>query len=138
MKRTVILALISVVAFAIFAALSPSGENNAISTNPPQEEALDLGFPDDVQTFLENTCFPCHTAEAKSAKAKLKLNFSKWADLSDTKKIKKLDKICKTIEGEDMPPKKFIDNYPDRKPTKEDAEMICKWVTEESDKLMGE
>ncbi len=138
MKRKTVFALISVAAFIVFAALSPSSQNNPKLTDPPQEKAPDLGFPADVQDVIMKSCYGCHNDDAKSVKAKMKLNFSKWDGLKDTKKIKKLDNICKTMEERDMPPKKFLNKYPDRKLSDEEIKLVCKWVDDEINKIMGE
>ena len=37
-----------------------------------------------------------------------------------------------------MPTEKYLSYYPDRKLTPDQIKMICKWVDEESGKLMGE
>ena len=44
---------------------------------PMPEDDLYLGWPEEVMTLLERSCFDCHTAESGNVKAKGKLNFSK-------------------------------------------------------------
>ena len=112
---------------------------------PPKNESFvskadipELGFPGEVQEILKTSCFDCHIADAKSSKAKMKLNFSKWENLSNSKKINKLDKISKDVTEGKMPTKKYLKKYPDRKLSKEEIDIIKKWVQAETSKLMGE
>jgi hypothetical protein len=74
----------------------------------PQEEELDLGFPEEVMTILETSCFDCHTAGSKNDKAKTKLNYSKWSELKASKKIGKLDATCEEVQEGNRPPEKGI------------------------------
>lgn len=107
-----------------------------INPNPPQEKLAD--FPEDVQKILETSCYDCHSAAASNVKAKSKLNFSKWADYSDSKKVGKLESINETITEGDMPPRKYLEKYPDNGMDQEQKDIIGKWVVETSSKLMGE
>lgn len=105
---------------------------------PVPEDELALGFPEDVMDIMERSCFGCHTAESSNKKGKFKLNFSKWDDWKTSKKIGKLDKICEEVKEGEMPPEKFIEKYPDRELSENEAEIICNWVDKEVDNLIGE
>jgi len=107
-----------------------------LNTNPPQEKVAD--FPEDVQKILETSCFDCHSEAASHAKAKSKLNFSKWAKYSDSKKVGKLESINEVITEGDMPPQKYLNKYPDNSLSQDKKDIIGKWITETSSKLMGE
>ncbi|MFO7615245.1 MAG: heme-binding domain-containing protein, partial [Bacteroidales bacterium] len=115
----------------------PSCKIAASTGNPPQEE-LSLGFPQDVAKLLEHSCYDCHINSSKNAKAKTKLNFSKWNDLSNARKIARLDDICKTLNEGEMPPSRYLSKNPDRALDKAQKELLCKWTEEEIDKIMGE
>jgi hypothetical protein len=105
--------------------------------NNPQEKPASA-FPEDVEKVLQTSCFDCHTDAASNAKAKMKLNFSKWGELSDSKKIGKMESISEVIKKGDMPPGKYLEKYPDHALNPEQKSLIDTWVTEESKKLMGE
>lgn len=112
---------------------------------PPKNELFiskadipELGFPNEVLEIFKTSCFDCHIADAKSSKAKMKLNFSKWENLSNSKKINKLDKISKDVTEGKMPTKKYLKKYPDRKLSQEEIDIVKKWVKTETSKLMGE
>ena len=130
----------TVLVAAVFAAMAfnfPSDIHSGKSTNPPQEQVAQ-DFPEAVQKVFETSCFDCHGDAASNAKAKMKLNFGKWSDMSDAKKVGKMQDIQDVVTKGDMPPKKYRENYPDRVPGQEQKDIISKWVTEESAKLMGE
>lgn len=132
MKKSILLSIGIIAASAVVMAFS-----SPILTNPPQDKAPAL-FPEDVQKALETSCFGCHTDAASNAKAKLKLNFSKWSEMSDAKKVGKMEEINDEIKGGNMPPEKFLSNYPDKALTQEQKDLINKWVAEESAKLLGQ
>ena len=110
-----------------------------VSNSPvaPQDKAkLEIGAPEDVTAVIENSCFGCHNDGSQNEKSKAKLNFSKWNDMDNVKKISALNEITEVIKKEEMPPAKFLANYPDKKVSKEQAELINKWADEYSSKLM--
>ncbi len=99
-------------------------------------DELNLGFPEDVHTILETSCFDCHTAESKKNYANKKLNFREWTNYDDVKKIAKLNDICEEITEGKMPTKKYLEQYPNRKLNAEQVTLICKWTEEEGNRLM--
>lgn len=123
--------VLAVMAFN-YPSLSVSGKN----INPPQEKVIRV-FPDTVQKVLETSCFDCHGATSSNTKALAKIDFSKWNDLPAAKKIGKLQDVIDVVNKGDMPPLKYVTNYPDRAPGKEQKDIIIKWANEESDKLMS-
>lgn len=134
MKKLILSVLVTfVAAFAMMAFTNPK----ITGFNAPQEKATAV-FPEDVQKVLETSCFDCHTDAASNSKAKMKLNFSKWSELSDSKKVGKMEGISEVIKSGDMPPGKYINNYPDKALSQEQKDLISKWVTDESAKLMGQ
>lgn len=106
---------------------------------PQQEETkkkLELGFPENVDKIMENSCYGCHTNGARSEKALNKLNFSNWNESSTGKKIHTLDEISEVIVEGTMPPEKFLERFPDKKLTKEQAEILKIWAKKEGESLM--
>jgi hypothetical protein len=105
--------------------------------NSPQDKPkLEIGAPGDVTAVLENSCYGCHNDGSQNEKSKAKLNFSKWNDLDKVKKISELNEIAEVIKEGTMPPQKFLANYPDKALTKEQGELINKWIDDYSSKLM--
>lgn len=133
MKKQILsaVALVAVI-LAMMAFTYPSGKN----INPPQDKVASV-FPEDVQKILETSCYDCHSNAASNAKAKLKLNLSKWSELSDAKKVGKMEAIKETVSKGDMPPGKYVSNHPEKALGKEQKDIISKWVIDESAKLMA-
>ena len=132
MKRNLIFAILPVLSIVLFVA----AQNVSVHNSPVPEE-IELGAPDEVMTILERSCFDCHTQDG-SAKAKLSLNFSKWDNYKLTKKIGKLSDIAEEVKEQKMPPKRYIDDYPDKALSSEEVEIIANWANEAADKLMEE
>jgi len=124
----IIAAAIAVMAFTI-----PYGK----SINPQQEKAVSA-FPKDVQQIFETSCFDCHSDAASNAKAKMKLNFSKWDELSDAKKVGKMEGINDEVTKGNMPPGKYVTNHPEKALSAEQKDLVSKWIAAESAKLMGQ
>jgi hypothetical protein len=134
MKKAFFSVILLLAASLALVAFAFPGKTNS---TPSQEQPPAL-FPEDVQIVLENSCYGCHNDAASNVKAKSKLNFSKWSEYSDAKKVGKMESINDEIKGGKMPPEKFLANYPDKALSQEHKDLIDKWATEESAKLMGQ
>jgi mono/diheme cytochrome c family protein len=136
MKKFFPLSILAIGLLVAYVSLSTPEENN---TQAIQNQQMDeLGFPEDIMKIFDRSCFDCHISESSNSKAKLKLNFSKWENLSSKKKVSKLDDICEDVREKDMPPKKYLEKYPDNALSDEEISLVCKWVDEEAEKLMQE
>jgi hypothetical protein len=137
MKKSILPVIVIIAAgLAIMAFTYPALHSLNKNINPPQEKVIQV-FPDTVQKVLETSCFDCHGATSSNTKALAKIDFSKWNDLTAAKKVGKLQDVIDVVNKGDMPPLKYVTNYPDRAPGKEQKDIIIKWANEESDKLMG-
>lgn len=105
----------------------------------PQEEVkvetATYHVPDDVQQILDNSCVGCHNSDSKNIKGKGKLKFDELADMKLYKQVGKLADIAEAVKEGDMPPSKFLKNYPDREPTAEEREKLANWATEMAKQL---
>ena len=101
-------------------------------------EELTLDFPENIISILERSCFDCHSNSSKKFMSKGKLNFSKWDEYDKKKKISKLDGICEDVEDGSMPKKKYKKKHPEAVLSEEEVKLICKWVEDESNKILGE
>ena len=79
---------------------------SSILFNDSNSGAEDLNIPENVKSVLDNKCFGCHNAEAKSDKAKDKLLLDKLGDLSKAKLVAKLGDIAEVAGEGSMPPEK--------------------------------
>lgn len=132
MKRSILLGLIAIGLLIAYVSLtSPEGSAGSVRS----EETI---FPENVAQILQLSCYDCHTSASKNIKAKAKLNFDDWNELTTVQKVGAMDEICTEITNAGMPPEKYVSNYPDRKLSPEQVELVCTWVDAESKKIMGE
>ncbi len=94
--------------------------------------------PSDVQEIIDNSCFGCHNSDSKSTKGKMKLKFDKMSDLKISKLIGKLNNIHDVVVEDDMPPKKFLEKYPEKVLSKKNKEKISTWALNLANKYGGE
>ena len=133
MKKIILATIVSVFAVITLAAFNiPSQIYPA-----PQDKPVSI-FPEDVAKIIETSCFDCHSDAASNAKAKMKLNFSKWGELTDAKKVGKMTDINDVIKNNDMPPGKYLEKHPESALNADQKAIVEKWIAEESKKLMGE
>ena len=133
MKKTILISILPVFAILLFiAAQQPE------PVVQPVQEDLDLGWPEEVMTLFQQSCFDCHTADASNIKAKGKLNFSKWEEYKLTKKIGKLDKISEEVKEKKMPPNRYLKDNPGKALSDDQITIITNWANKEADKLMEE
>ena len=93
-------------------------------------------IPDEVNQVLKHSCFDCHSNSAKKKVPKAALNFDKWDSYKATKKISKLDGICKTVENNKMPPEKYVNDNPGKALSADQKRVLCEWAKKESESLM--
>ncbi len=93
-------------------------------------------MPDNVQVIIKKSCFGCHNTDSGNDDAKEALDFKKLDDLSLMKKISAYKHIGETVEDNDMPPKRFLEKYPDRKLTAEEKQVIIAWAKKEAEALV--
>jgi hypothetical protein len=93
-------------------------------------------IPEDVLTILSTHCFTCHSTGAKSEDALKKVDFKKWNEYSDVKKVGILNDIKEVAEKGKMPPEKYLNKYPEKALSAEDRERIVEWAGEAAVKLM--
>lgn len=117
-----ILTLLMFASFTLFA-----------SEKPTKTEAINL--PDNVKKIIQNKCFGCHNTDSKNDKAKDNLDFKSFDTLSKVKMINAYKEIGEVVEENEMPPEKFLNKYPDKKLTKDEAKVLMDWASKEAKTL---
>lgn len=112
-------------AFSFTAMSNSEGEQPIIKSDSDSEK---FQIPEDVQAIIDKSCYGCHYSDSKSKKGKMKLNFDHLTQLSNGKYITKLSKISKTVKNGKMPKKSFIEKYPDKALTTEEADRLTSWA----------
>lgn len=97
---------------------------------------MDGEIPEEVNEVLMTSCYGCHNTGGKNKDAVEALNFDQWGEYRVTKKVGLLDKMGEVVEEEKMPPSKFLEHYPDKKPSDAQRKLIVDWTRDASDQLM--
>lgn len=84
-------------------------------------------IPDSINKIFQTSCMPCHGSQGGRLPG-ARLNFSRWKGYGAAKEAEKASLICSAIRKGIMPPKSVRDSKPENIPTKEQAELICKWA----------
>lgn len=93
-------------------------------------------LPEQVKSIIDQSCFQCHNADSQNEKAREKLDFKSFDELSKVKKITALKEIAEVVEKGEMPPKKFLERFPDKNLTEEQAKILTDWSKKEIDALL--
>jgi hypothetical protein len=96
------------------------------------------GFPEEIMKIVINSCYDCHSDETQSQIAKTVLDFEKWNDYKTSKKVQLLSKMDELINEKSMPPKKYLNQNPEKILTQDQIDLFSKWAKAESDKLLDE
>ena len=94
-------------------------------------------MPDNVKAIIDKSCFGCHNTGSKNEDAKKELDFKTFDNLTMVKKIGTLKEIGETVEKGEMPPKRFLERYPEKKLTDAEVKILTDWVKSESKTLLG-
>ncbi len=133
MKKLLFILTLSASALLFMNFNSPLKEVEDTSSAPAAIE-----IPDNVQAILDNSCYGCHNSDSKNLKGKKKLDFDKLNDLKTYKAIGKLTDVAETVAENEMPPKKFLNKYPERALTDEQKEVLTSWANSTAKSLAGE
>jgi uncharacterized membrane protein len=94
-------------------------------------------MPENVKAVIDKSCFSCHNTESRNADAKEKLDFIALDSLSTARKLAALRHIGEVVEKSEMPPKQFLERFPDRKLTEDEAKVLTEWVKSETASILG-
>ncbi len=128
------LSMISLTAFAFLLFSAFQADVQSEKTMSVAEATFEI--PEDIQNILDKSCFGCHNVDATSDKAKKKLLIDQMHELSKIKLVAALGDIRETVENGDMPPQKFLDKFPDKALTAEEAEKLKDWAGKAADDLL--
>lgn len=93
-------------------------------------------IPEDVSVILNDKCFGCHNVDSQSDKAKKKLLIDELEGLSKAKLVGKLGEMGQVVEKSEMPPAKFLEKYPDKALTEDEATRLKTWTDNAAEELM--
>ena len=99
-----------------------------MGSNINENEDKKPDMPENIKAIIDKSCMGCHNSDARSEKAKEKLNFTTFDELPDVKKIKTLREIVEVLDEDKMPPPKFLTMHPDKKLTDEEELQLKEWA----------
>lgn len=122
-KFNLVFVVMIAIAIATFLTVSPikseSQKTISSSTN---------SIPEDVAKILKKSCTSCHD-EGGNGMAMAMWNFSSWDTYAAKKQSKKSQAICDAMTNGTMPPSDIRKSYPDRVPTAEQIQIVCRWAS---------
>jgi len=130
-KSTTILTLATVVLIFL------TGFSVMEKPNSAQEQDA-FEVPENIMAIFNESCMDCHNAKSKNKKGKMKLKLDQLTTMKKSKLISKLNKIAKEVTKGDMPPKKFVKNYPEHVPSADNKKVLIDWAKSSASKLAGE
>ncbi|MBD8489716.1 heme-binding domain-containing protein [Echinicola sp. CAU 1574] len=122
MKKLFLIPMAAIIGLLFF-----QGTQKSETPDSPELHAVMKKMPKKVKAIVDEKCYGCHNANAKSEKAKSKLD---WDALEATKKSEQIDakaKIYEVLAKGDMPPKRFLENKPEGKLSEEEIAALMKW-----------
>lgn len=93
-------------------------------------------IPENIQAIIDHSCFGCHNVDSQSDKAKKKLLFDELAQLPKAKIVAKLGDISEMVGKGEMPPEKFLEKFPDKALSEEQAKTLKDWADNAAEELL--
>jgi cytochrome c551/c552 len=125
-------------------------------TNPPVDASRTVQataqVPPQVDAILRRSCYDCHSHETRWPwytkiaptswllasdvnEGRQEANFSNWAAFDKPHAAKKLDRICKEVQGGDMPPWYYLPMHQTAKLSDADRQTLCNWAQGEEARI---
>jgi hypothetical protein len=98
-----------------------------LSASGQETSKASPSLPEDVNKIVSFSCMPCHTSTG-GFMSRSKLNFTEWTQYSASKQKEKAEQIYSELKKDKMPPKSARETKPEIIPTKDQIEIIKKWV----------
>lgn len=121
---------------SIFSILTSAFLFFTFATTAENLPAPKANMPDDVEAIVKKSCFGCHNTASKNEDGKEALDFKKLDGLSKIKQISAYKEISDVLEAGEMPPKKFIQKYPDKKLSNDEVKRLIAWSKKEAEALV--
>ena len=93
-------------------------------------------MPEHIKATIDKSCFGCHNSDSKNEDGKEALDFKKIDQLSLIKKVSAYKGIGDVLEENEMPPKKFLQRYPDKALSEEEKKALMAWSKKEAEALV--
>ncbi len=131
-KPAFLLTILAIVVFAFTQLTGPKNEGvhyKTIAYDDPE-------FPEDVKAIIDKSCYGCHSEKGRNDDAKEALRWDLMGEYEKEKLVSVMDEIIEVIDKQEMPPEKFLEKFPDNKPSDEEYAALKAWAEGEADKLL--
>jgi len=150
-RKTILLGLGILVVLFLFMQWIPD-KQPAVTMNNPADLIQNTKMPEEVAKMVRTSCYDCHSNETfypwydRMAPARWlvyrdvrvgrsKLNFSNWAKLSKSEKLKILKHIGKAVSSGDMPFLPYVILHKKARLNKAQRKIIVDWTKQYSKNL---
>jgi hypothetical protein len=120
---------------AFFTVLFISGILLTHSFTPVQTQGT-TKIPENVKVIIDKACYSCHNSESTNDDAKEALDFNTLNELRRVRMITKLRDIAETVNKDEMPPKRFLEKFPEKRLTDLEKHALINWTKTETDRLI--
>lgn len=132
MKKVIFVIPVIALVFLLITGFQAEKSNPNVSANPE----VNLTYPEDIQKIIDKSCFECHNVDAQNDKSKKKLMWDKLPELSKAKIVATLTDIADVLGKNEMPPEKFLEKFPDKALTEDEAKKLKEWAETTADEMM--
>ncbi|WP_186755892.1 heme-binding domain-containing protein [Echinicola salinicaeni] len=122
MKKLFVLPLATIIGLLFF-----QGTQKSEVPVSPDLHVVVKKMPKKIKAIVDQKCYGCHNANAKSKKAKAKLD---WDILESKKKSEQVEakgKIYEVLAKGDMPPKRYLEHKPEGQLSEDELALLMKW-----------
>ena len=98
----------------------------------------EITMPENIKAIVDRSCFGCHNTDSRNEDAKEDLDFKTLEGLTKVQQIGTLRHIGEVLEKKEMPPKQFLERFPDRALSEEESNLLAEWVKKEAAALLDE
>lgn len=138
MKQSIfLLAIIVFGTFFLLSATMPGPSQFQITTesNRISTDTIVIKYEGKVKAIIDQKCYSCHSEKGENEDAKKDLLWDELPKLAAMDQVYTLDAIVESVEEGEMPPSKHVFWYPQKKLTKEEANLLIDWASDLSDKI---
>ena len=126
-----------------------------VRSDNPEDLLVTSNVDEDVATLLRTACYDCHSMETNFPwyasvapvswrvyghinHGRDELNFSEWASLKRSRKVRKLRDLGETVGEGDMPLKDYLLMHSEARLSDEQRDLLVEWADAFAREVMGE
>lgn len=119
----------------LFLILSFPREDGQMGVDQIGQEKQRIEISGKVEQIINSKCLSCHMPQSENKSAKRKLQWGEVEAYNLRSQQKFVKRLKKVLEKEKMPPKKYIEQFPEMRLTSAETEILMSWLKGEEDRL---